>query len=488
MQSSTRRVIPRLCVVGALLGAATLAACDEQKLLTAPTPDVVLPKDIASRAALPSAYAAALGDFQLAYGGGFGGGPPLLDQNEGLAQMTALLTDELLNAETYTSRIEIDRRATTNINSTALQTFQDMQRARATADLVAARYREFDPTNPRRAETQALAAFAYVLLAEGYCNGVPTSKVNDDGTFEYGAPQSGTQLLTTAVAKYDSAITVATAAGTAGASALNLARIGKGRALLDLGDFAGAAAAVAAVPSDYKYEILHSETTGRQYNAFYHYNVIERRFTIGEKEGINGLPFVSLNDPRAPVFPASDAYGSQYETGFDATTPLYFTGKYTEFKSPTPLAIGAEARLIEAEAALKTGNVATFLTKLNAARQGAPTYPADPDPKSPDLPSPPALKATDVPATAVGQQDLLFRERALTLFLTSHRIGDLRRLTYQYGRPTESVWPTGPYQLDNPDKQGTNYGPDVNLPIPQEELNNPQSSGGSCTNRSADIK
>ena len=207
MQSTRRRAFPRAIVSAAILGAVGLAACDQDKLLTSPTPDVVLPEDITSRAALPSAYAAALGDFQLAYGGGFGGGPPLLDQNEGLAQITALLSDELLNAETYTSRIEIDRRATTTINTTALQIFQVAQRARATADLVAGRYREFDPDNPQRAEVQALAAFMYVMFAEDYCNGVPTSRVLDDGSFEYGAPQSGTQLLTTAVAKFDSAIT-----------------------------------------------------------------------------------------------------------------------------------------------------------------------------------------------------------------------------------------------------------------------------------------
>src|SRR5207245_6091671 len=66
------------------------------------------------------------------------------------------------------------------INSTTLQTFQDMQRARATADLVAGRFRQYDPKNPQGAVIQALAGFAYVLLAEDYCNGVPTSKVNDE--------------------------------------------------------------------------------------------------------------------------------------------------------------------------------------------------------------------------------------------------------------------------------------------------------------------
>src|SRR5262249_52810925 len=161
------------------------AACNQDELLVAPTPDVVLPKDITGASALPSAFAAAVGDFQVAYSGGYGTG---LDLNEGLAQMSGLLSDELVNAETFNSRIEVDRRATKAINSTTLQTFQDMQRARATADLVASRFRQFDPTNPRGAEMQALAALSYVLLAEAYCNGVPSSKVNDDGSFSFGAP------------------------------------------------------------------------------------------------------------------------------------------------------------------------------------------------------------------------------------------------------------------------------------------------------------
>src|SRR3954467_11625102 len=144
------------------LSAVPVAACNESKLLTAPTPDVVLPKDITSKSALPSAFAAAIGDFQVAYGGAYGNSGTL-EFNEGIAQIGGLLSDELLNAESYTTRIEIDRRATTNVNSTALTIFQDIQRARATADLVAGRFREFDPANPQRAEAQALAAYTYVM-------------------------------------------------------------------------------------------------------------------------------------------------------------------------------------------------------------------------------------------------------------------------------------------------------------------------------------
>jgi hypothetical protein len=327
---------------------------------------------------------------------------------------------------------------------------------------------------------QALAAYTLVLMGEAYCNGVPTSTVNPDGSFSYGAPQTGVQLFTTAIAKFDSAIAVATATG--GTDALNLARIGKGRALIDLNRYPEAAAAVAAVPSAFNYSIQHSENTGRQENAVYGYNYVERRFTVGDREGTNGLPYVSAADPRVPTFlnPANN------KVGFDGETPLYLTTKFPERKSPTPLAIGAEARLIQAEAALKAGDAATFLSMLNEARASAPTY--TPTGASTELPlaKPAPLTAADIPASPTAREDLLFRERAFTLYLTSHRLGDMRRLISQYGRGSETVFPTGPYNPGSPSKAGTLYGTDVNLPIPAEEENNPQYAvAPHCINRSA---
>jgi hypothetical protein len=354
-----------------------------------------------------------------------------------------------------------------------------MQRGRATADLVASRFRQFAPTDPRGAEIQAVAAFSYILLAENYCNGVPASKVNDDGTFTYGEPQTGQQLLTTAIAKLDSAIATATLNNSA--TALSLARIGKGRALLDLNKPAEAAAAVAAVPSTFNYSIEHDENTGRQNNAIFSFNYLESRFSVGDREGTNGLPFVSLKDPRMPTIDAG--------VGFDEETELFLTTKYADRKSPTPLALGTEARLIQAEAALRTGDLATFRGMLNDARANALTYTADGAPTSQPLPSPAPIAQSAIPATAAGQQDLLFQERAIDLFLTSHRLGDMRRLIWQYGRNSESVFPKGPYEPDNTSKAGTNFGTDVNFPIPAEESNNPLflKASGACINRSAGI-
>jgi hypothetical protein len=141
--------------------------------------------------------------------------------------------------------------------------------------------------------------------------------------------------------------------------------------------------------------------------------------------------------------------------------------KYPDRATPATIADGVEARLIEAEAALKGGNAAGALATLNALRSDGALlalrgYPAG------------SLPPLTLQVGTAGQVDQLFKERAYWLFLTSHRIGDLRRLIWQYGRAANSVFPTGPYF------KGGNYGTDVNSPVPQQEQNNPKYVAGSC--------
>jgi hypothetical protein len=54
----------------------------------------------------------------------------------------------------------------------------------------------------------------------------------------------------------------------------------------------------------------------------------------------------------------------------------------------------------------------------------------------------------------------------------------MRRLVRQYLRPADTVFPTGAYH-----KGDGSYGVDVNLPLPIETENNPNSHG--CLDRSA---
>jgi hypothetical protein len=141
--------------------------------------------------------------------------------------------------------------------------------------------------------------------------------------------------------------------------------------------------------------------------------------------------------------------------------PLYLQLKYPELGSPIPLASSTEAQLIQAEAALNKGASASYLTTVNTLRAGYQLPPL-----------------TD-PGTAQGRVRQFFRERAFFLWLTGHRLSDLRRLVRQYGFTSEQVFPTT--QTIN----GAPYGPDVNFPIPQQEQNNPQFPNGSCIDRSA---
>jgi hypothetical protein len=71
------------------------------------------------------------------------------------------------------------------------------------------------------------------------------------------------------------------------------------------------------------------------------------------------------------------------------------------------------------------------------------------------------------------------------MWLTSHRLGDFRRLIRQYGRNAETVFPTGVYPTLGPQKGAGRYLTDVNFPIPFEEQNNPEfaTAGGECLDR-----
>lgn len=436
----TRRVLPAV----ALLVATSVAACNSEKILDVEDVDVATPESLEGVPALAVVHAGAIGDFQVAYSGSSGA--------EGQVQMSALFTDEYIHAETFPTRLEVDMRSIAEENATMTTIMRDIQRARASADFASGKFEAQAPADVRRAETVALAGFAITIMGENYCSGVPISKLTDAGDIVYGAPRTTAQLWDDAIAKFDTAIGLATARGTAGTAALNLARVGKGRALLNKGEHAAAATAVAGVPTNFVYQIFHSANTGRQNNGVWIFQRISSRFSAADREGINGLPFRSEGDGRTPQVAAG--------VGFDGSTPMFYQNKYPLRESPVPLATGIEARLIEAEAAHRAGNVGAYALALDAARsQGGVTTPIVPA------------------ATADARVTQLFRERAFSLWFTSHRLGDMRRLIRQYGRTADQVFPTGPYF------KGGQYGSDVNFIIPLDEKNNPSFQG--CLNRNA---
>lgn len=434
-----------------------VAACDVDSLLDVEDPDVATPGSLADTTAFPVLYAGAIADFAVAYGGSgaTGGG----GSNEGVILLSGLLSDEFKSMDTFDTRIRIDRRAIedpdgdgASSNGQLEDAERNLHRARRAAEIAAETFSALgSPTDARRAEMLALAGYTYVLFGENYCAGVPFSEFpRGGGAPVYGAPTPTADIFARAIARFDSALAIAPTGLIA-----NLARVGKGRAQVNLAQYAAAAATVAPVPSNFNYRIFYSDNTAGQENGVWHYGRDNRRYGVPDAEGGNGIAWVTNEDPRAPnEVSASPPFASTINE------PLIIQGKYPERGSEIPLATGIEARLIQAEAAIAASNGTDYINFVNQARVAGGV----------------AGDLTDPGATA-GRVDQLFRERAYALYLTAHRLGDLRRLVRQYGRAVNTVYPTGTYF------RGGNYGTDVVLPLFVDELNNPNFAG--CINRNA---
>jgi starch-binding outer membrane protein, SusD/RagB family len=341
--------------------------------------------------------------------------------------------------------------------------FQYIHRARNLADRVGEQLASIGRQNSADAAMVTnLAGFSFIFFAENFCSGVPLSTTALTGDLEYGPPQTTEQLLDHATERFDRALAAATAAGTAAAAVQqqHLARVGLGRARLARGQFAEAAAAVAQVPTNFRYEVVYSENASSQNNGLWQNVNSERRSSAASGEGLNGLVFFRRGatgntiDPRVSV----DSVG----VGLSTTVPFYRQNKYPTRGTNVPLATGIEARLIEAEAALNRGQSAAYLPILNTLRASVT-----------------GLAPLTDPGTPQARVRQLFEERAFWLWLTAHRLGDLRRMIRHYGFTQDQVFPVGQTIF------GASYGTDVNFPIPFQETNNPQAPTGQCLNRDA---
>ncbi len=369
---------------------------------------------------------------------------------ESLFLMGGLLSDEWRSGDTFEQRNTTDQRSVLETNSFLGGQLRAINRVRVEGRSAIDALRTFAPTPAANIGLMfAVGAFTTNLAGEHYCNGIPFSSLDENRDVIFGSPITIDEAFTLAIQLADSALQFTAGAG--GAEVAGLASVVKGRALLNQGNFAAAAAAVASVATDFEFDVTHSLNTNDNQN--WSLNTSARRYVVGNLDGGNGLDFVTANDPRLPAGTTSQPLA------FDSQTPFRAQFKW-ERTDAVVVASGIEARLIEAEAALKAGDVTTWLAKLNEARATMAEL----------------APLTD-PGSTTAREDLLFRERAFWMFGTGHRLGDLRRLIRQYNRGSETVFPTGAFA------KGGNFGADVNLPISQDETNNPNFS--QCLDRNA---
>jgi starch-binding outer membrane protein, SusD/RagB family len=449
-----RSILIASAAVATLL--AGTVACNPGNALKIPQPDNLNASSVNSAAALPALLAGTLSSFQIAFSGaadeGNGG-------HEGFVNLTGLFSDEMNGQETFPTRILIDGRQASAANATLKGYFIDLTSARAIADKTDSKYDAFAADSVGHGVALAIGGYTYIMFAEAYCEGIPVSTLQDNGSITYGQPLTREQLLQIAVQRFDSAITVAT--HNSDSTTINLARVGLGRALLDSNDDAAAAAAVATVPTAFAYDVGASTNSAVENNGIWTYTFNELGFSVSDTEGHNGLAFVSENDPRVPTIDLTATSGQVGTSGLGCPANcVHFIQQqlYATQSSPIPLATGIEAQLIIAEHLQRTGG--GWVATLNALRATVPGLTP--------------IAATGTPA---GDVSLLFHERAFWMYLTGHRLGDLRRLIRQYSRPATAVFPVGI------DVNGAAYGSDVNFNISEDEANNPNFHG--CLNRNA---
>jgi hypothetical protein len=464
-------------LVAATAGALTVAGCSSPTdALEVTDPDIINPADVQSAAGAAAARSGALRNLNHATSGILGGNTVASASgatSEGFFLLGGLFADEWINGDSFIARQEIDQRVITVQNSFLTDANRWAHRARLSAQLAVGLLAEFAPTAPawQRAEMYYVQAYVENILAEHYCDGLVFSTVVD-GEEAFGTPVTTIAAFERALAHADSGLATVTGTTADDARVRNALQVARGRILLNLNRPADAATAVAGVPTAFRYEMLHSQTTND--NAIWSLNNLNRRYSVSGGEGTNGLNFATANDPRVPVCRGGDvacrAAGVTQPGRDDLTQPVFVQLLWPARDSRVAITSGVEARLIEAEAQLRASNPGGSLATLNALRTATGAASGGVA----------GLTPLADAATAAGRVDQLFRERAFWLFSRGYRVGDMRRLIRQYSRPANTVFPTGAWH------KGGNYGTDVTLPVPQSEENNPNvTSGQTCINRNA---
>ena len=443
--------VRRLITAVAASLAIASSGCSPSKVLEVTDPDILNVSDYRSPQGADPLRNGVISDWQSVFAGSI----------DGLVVTTGNMADEIRSTDTFEDRLSVSSRTVIENNPAMLGTYRNLHRVHAGAERAILILKEFTPLAVTNiGELYALRGISEIFVGELYCSGVPFS-VEDGVTTKFGMPETTNQMFQRAIASYDTALATALT----DARVRNIAALGRGRAMLNLGQYAAAATAVASVPTSFKYETFHSTTAGRNENGIWNaLSVSVPRYTVVDREGTNGLPFLQTpTDPRVPWVASTRVGFNSLHRNLPNQT-LY--GRTTS----VIVADGVEARLIELEARLQGGTQAdrdAVFAGLNTLRATGRANMVPPQ------------MTGGAPTTQNAAVDLLFRERAYWTWLTGHRLGDLRRLIRQYQRGAETVFPTG--ALAAP-LVGT-YGTDINLIIPFEERNNPNFKG--CLDRSA---
>lgn len=367
-----KRRIRALFLPVALIGTAaceSLVEVDTPNLVDAETIDPLADQTTFARSAVQNFYTA-LGPF-IVY--------------------SAWFTNEVRVGDTYPTRNEFGRRLVDDDNDQLndelwLPLGRAVASAENTIDLLKGLPDADRNINLVRANFGA--GFSLLMMAETFCQGV----------IRVGAPLTASQVLDTAIVRFQRAITVGTTNGTADAVAMaNAARVGLARAYLAQGKKAEAAAAAALVPDGFVFNVPFVDDPSNRIRLNNH---VFWWSAGGIRESIIVGPewrtIADAGDPRITYFDAGrNAQDSER---------LYGQRKYTAWNSSIRLASKLEARYIEAEAGTTAQRLALIAERRAANGRSAFTGTSD----------------------AEVMAELMY-QRGLEFWLEGKRMGDFQR-------------------------------------------------------------
>lgn len=449
------------------VGLILTAGCDiNNQLLQPQQPGVISPASVVGATGAEALRTGAIGRFQAWTAGGGN------NNQENMVLETSLFTDEYKSGDTFSQRNSWDQRIVQTNDQVLAPAYTAMQQARGYIQNALQSLKANVPTAPAEAgQMYFLLGYTEMQLGEFFCNGIALG-YTENGSPNYTQPLTDQAVFAVAAAHFDSATAASTGTDALSVQVHNAAAVGKARVLVDMGQFAQAAAAVSAVTTSFQYTMTYAQTS--QDNDIWIMTTNVKRYTVGDSFDIvngavnqikNAIPFASAADPRVPVTGGTTNFANKSFDGNTAYVGQALWGR----DDPNVIVSGIDARLVEAEAKLQTNDYAGMVTILDALRASPQTLGV--------LKVPAMAAIATTPTTLSDAVSLYFREKAFWQFGRGVRLGDMRRLIRQYGRTQDNVFPTGVFF------KGGNYGTDVNFPVPDADKSNPNFNG--CLDRNA---
>ena len=396
----------RLTVAG-FVTALSLSACDLEVI----NPGSILDEDLTTRDLMPILVSGVSAEFN--------------DIADGYAFTGARLTDDLSGTGSYFSTGKYRRGAFDNEDSEGFweQTHEAAWAAGGAwerlQEVLEGEANSFDGS----ARLFLLMGLAHRILGDNFC----------DVVYDIGPLQPRTAAFDSAIVALNQAITIGSAAG---ASAfVTAAHGGIAQANVGLGNWSAAVQAASMVPTDFVHNAIYHQTA----NSNQVWNETWGRAEVGVWatpvqrvfDGDPRAPYTICgewndpNDPTAGVTPTGTCtgQGSGAHQGAGGLTAHYRQDKYPEQGSDVPIVSGTEMRLIEAEAALLGGDLATFTAKVNEVRAFHGAEPIE---------QPATVGTMEFPNAEDDAMSILDRERYLTLWIEGRRLNDLDRWQHPF--------------------------------------------------------